>query len=741
MKKQGRQQRVWSSWLRGVLAIPVLVALFVGLAITGLPMLGTLQAAESIEEAAAAARKLQLEGTRLQLQGDLQGAVQHYRESIALLPNERLESLIEQLEKQVEKAEEVAVDRPAVAGPQPDPQPEPEAAAVSGIEPDTTIALQEQESTEGVPEAVVRERVAMNPEEELIYAFMDWSLSQVSDVTQGLGFMLETDHDYTLNFVDGRYEIRLDPFILYIVDDSGLDFGPLVFHLEPQSADLLMVRMTLPESVAIFDQADIVATLTVGSQNVSGEWDRGLLAFDWAGFNLGNLTIEDSEQQGRLDIEELVLGMALTRDEDGAWEERYQGHMNGLSFVLEDSVDCDINHMGLLYSLSGTDFFRYIELRKKFTAMAGMGEASELAEWKEYFSAIDEFLEIVNTYANALTVEGVKVRVEDMLFAFDTMEASGDMRQEQENGLLVYDSQGLISGVEVAELGDAEYSEAITVAVDQLTFAGQGAMKQFPPDLFANLFNALELAEQEASEEIEMHMAGHVMEFAGTILELIQGSSLEVNVKGVNVLNAMPEPVTVDLAAIGGGFDVGTGEGGTVRTQVAFSGLTGLDQGDGAMPEAARFNLELKNIPSLLALIPESDTLMDGDMGAIEGHLMAQAMGSLMTSNLALAVIDSFIAFPASRIEVDFLSELDTDASFFSTSELNLLISNADDLTRIIKSFGADPEMLQMLTTLVALGDRSEVNGTTVDRIDARINQEGKVFINTKDVTLMFFPE
>lgn len=740
MENQGMQQRVWSGWLRGMVAIPVLVALFVGLAMTGTPMLGTLQAAESIEEAAAAARKLQLEGTRMQLQGDLQGAVEQYRQSIALLPNERLESLIGQLEKQIEKSREVEAGRLADADPQPETHVEPDPVTVPEVESDTAMTLQEQEVGEGLPEAVVPQRVPMNPEEDLIYAFMDWMLEQVPDAVQGLGVRLETDRDYALTAVDGRYEVRLDPCILYIMDDSGLELGPIVFHLEPQNTDLLAVRMMLPETVPIFDQATTVATLTVGSQNISGEWDRGVLAFDWAGLNLENLVIEDTEQQGRLDIQELVLGTVLTKDEEGGWEERYQGHINGLAFG-ENSVSFNINHIGLLYNLGGLDFYRYMELRKEFTAMAGWTEEPTLAEWKEYFSSIDEFLQIVTTYTNALTIEGVRARVDDMLVAFESLEATGDMRQDEENGLLVYDSRGVIKGVDVTEQGAGEYSEAIAVAVDQLTFAGQGTMRQIPADLFADLFKALELAEQEASEEIETKMAGHVMEFVGTMLSLVQDSSFAINVSGVNVLNAMPDPVTVESAAIGAGFDVGEGEGGTIHTQVTFSGLAGIDQGARTMPEAARFDLKLKNIPSLLALMPESSTLVTSDMEAIQGQLMAQAMGSLMTSSLALAVTDSFIAFPASRIDVTFLSKLDSAASFFSTSELNLLINNADDLTRIIQNFGADPEMLQMLTTLVALADRSEVNGTTVDRIDARIDQEGKVFINTKDVTLMFFPE
>ena len=52
------------------------------------------------------AKQLQLEGTRLQLQGDIGGAIKKYQESLALQPNTNLEGLLLKLEKQNSKVEE-----------------------------------------------------------------------------------------------------------------------------------------------------------------------------------------------------------------------------------------------------------------------------------------------------------------------------------------------------------------------------------------------------------------------------------------------------------------------------------------------------------------------------------------------------------------------------------------------------------------------------------------------------------
>ncbi len=57
------------------------------------------------------ADRLQIEGTRLQLRGDLQGAVHKYRESLALKPDKRLEDLVHRLEQRIGKPRKTGVAR------------------------------------------------------------------------------------------------------------------------------------------------------------------------------------------------------------------------------------------------------------------------------------------------------------------------------------------------------------------------------------------------------------------------------------------------------------------------------------------------------------------------------------------------------------------------------------------------------------------------------------------------------
>ena len=74
--------------------------------------LGTsvIHAAETVEDINIAAKRLRMEGADLQFQGKMVEALAKYKESLALQPNQKLESLTEKLEKQVGTGETVTME-------------------------------------------------------------------------------------------------------------------------------------------------------------------------------------------------------------------------------------------------------------------------------------------------------------------------------------------------------------------------------------------------------------------------------------------------------------------------------------------------------------------------------------------------------------------------------------------------------------------------------------------------------
>jgi hypothetical protein len=165
-----------------------------------------------------------------------------------------------------------------------------------------------------------------------------------------------------------------------------------------------------------------------------------------------------------------------------------------------------------------------------------------------------------------------------------------------------------------------------------------------------------------------------------------------------------------------------------------------MAQGSNTVPQAGRLRLELGRIPSLLNLINDPSALAGGNMQAVQGQLMMNGMAALMQSGMNLSMADSFIVFPAAKMTLALLAQVDPQAKYLSTGTMNVAIENPEELQRIIRSCSADPKIAQMLATLTALADRRQENGKTVDKIDAKIDATGKVLINAKDVTSMFFP-
>lgn len=91
---------VKSRYLSGNRSLLAITALAV--AITFAPNLSPMaRASEVTSQETTAARQLQMEGTRLQLQGNVEGAIKKYKESLGLQPNEKLDTLLKKLEKQV----------------------------------------------------------------------------------------------------------------------------------------------------------------------------------------------------------------------------------------------------------------------------------------------------------------------------------------------------------------------------------------------------------------------------------------------------------------------------------------------------------------------------------------------------------------------------------------------------------------------------------------------------------------
>ncbi len=703
-----------------------------------IPMLPSVQeahAAESTRDATVTARQLQLEGKRLQLQ-----------------PNETSENeekttaiMAEQIS--VVEPSHTATDIPA--GKQtPVPLPQGQVVdtvrtpAVGGSQepPPVGVMPQYKETIKQMQQSIVIERTPGTLEEEMISAFTDWILGFFPQKTENADFSLQTNRSYTITQTDDHYEVHLAPFTFFFGEKDTIDLSPIVFTFRPQGKDKLAVTLHLPDTAPIRTEGKPVAELIIGSQDISGTWDRAISNFDRADMQFGNLVIQDSINKDRIEIKKLLLGTICSKDEHGAWNEKFQSDITGLSFVA-DEVTSTICHIAAHFNLDGSNFTRYAALKKSMQGTINQLEYMKLPEIKKYFSNIDEYLQILSAYRTSATIQDINVISDGDTFSLDSIDMAGTLHKDALGGKIIYSSTINAQGFAFTEKADPQKPHPVSTVLNHMGLIGEGTLKPIPPNLFTDLSAVIEGMENVKEEDSDAYVANHGLAFATKILELIESYSAEINLKGLNIAHATPNPVTIETAKLAGGFDVGTGEGGTIHTLLNFYGFNGIDQGEDNIPESANFYIELKKIPSLLKLIPSPAALATGNMQQIKGQIAMNGMNTLMMSALTFSLADSFIAFPASRLSLNLLAHIDNKAKYLSTGSLNVTIENPDEFMRIAKSLGADQDMQKMLTTMSALADRTDENRKIVDTIDAKVNKDGKVFINSKDVTLMFFPE
>jgi len=753
MTGAGMEKSKPGSRFRGMALTGCVLAALMGCASMGVVPLAasTAQAAEAVRDPASAARELQLEGARLQLQGQTDQAIKKYKESLALQPNPRLDSLVQQLETQQNK-QQSAPAAPAVAEQIPPPSPAPAAppaeAAVDKTAPGAPPPpVQPQQATSASapaapvaapPEPPPVERKPASPEEALIYAFTDWAVGLLPPPGHGKDVGLKTNRNYGIVPVDGGYEVRLEPCTLVLDEKNSVEFGPLVLRFKPQDANTLAVAVRLPDKAPIIEVGKPAAELTFGRQEINGVWDRNLMNFTRIDAKLGDLALEDVAKTGRLSLKELTLNSVAAKGEQESWTEKMQGQANGLAFVAKDA-DFKLARIEARAEVTGANATRSYALRQSL--QRGLNRMDQLPrpELKQLLADFDEYMQLLNAYTGSMSIQGVQSTSKGDVFSLESIELSGGLRKDAQAGKFVYTSKGDLNNLAYAEGKTPEKPQPVASSLRHVGLIGEGGVKIPPPHLFADLSTAIEGLDKTPPEQSDAYLAKHGMEFAQKVLALIEGYSNEISLEDLRVVNAQPTPVTLDKAILSGGFKAGGAEGGIVHSRVHFSGFKGLAQETGNVPESANIQLEVKKIPSLLNLI-SSPALAAGNMQQVQGELMINGMNALMTSGLTLSLTDSFVAFPATRLTLALMAASDQKAKYFSTGEMKLVVENPEEFLKIARSLSSDPETEKMLATLTALADRREENGKIADRIDARVDGAGKVFINAKDVTAMFFP-
>ncbi len=746
------------------LLIPLVIGPVMGTAVEPVPVV---RAAEAGSQAEILARKLQLEGTQLQLQGNLPEALEKYRQSLALRPNDRLQRLVDRLSQHARKnamtTGQAKTTAPAKAKADSAPVQAMEAAPAPGglqsVQATAAKPSSRAEASEANAPATIGTAVASkaaspapvvhhpaSPQEALVYDFVDWALGQLDSLVGQGKIALQTRREYTVTRTGDSYQVRLDPFILTTDEKNAtIDLGPLIVTARPRATDTLAVHVQVPGRIPFLKQGVEGMALVIGQQDLALVWERKQKSFPALDMDLANLKLDlkadagGEEAPAAVTLGRLSFHSRLEDDGTGQWTETYRGGLNDL-LIADGEERGTIGSVSFSSTGKGTDLANYLGLKEQYRLIVENSGNLKPEDLETISHMLDHYLKTLASSNGKILWRDIHFRSGNQdIFGVDQGSLVATMSRAEDDGHFLFNGTGKVSGVVINE-PDAE--QPISCRIKAVSLHNDFRLNPIPPTLFSDIYASLTRAESmQDKKEQENYLTRTGLEYGKTILDLIGGGSTEIAISGVRLNNVMPQPITLGKAAVGNEFDTGTGDGGTYRFTIHFSDFTGMDQGMGNIPRAASLNLELSHIPSLLALITDPTTILEQGSSQLQQQAMMNGMNLLFSSGLTLSLVDSFIAFPDSRLDIGMKAQVNQNARYLSTGFLKLAMENPDKFNQIVNGLFGDPDLQQMLATVTALANRTTANGRTVDRIDAQLTPEGRIMVNSKDVTAMFLPQ
>ncbi|GEM_PF-4088266 len=185
---------------------------------------------------------------------------------------------------------------------------------------------------------------------------------------------------------------------------------------------------------------------------------------------------------------------------------------------------------------------------------------------------------------------------------------------------------------------------------------------------------------------------------------------------------------------------------GRLRMQLGFEDLETGKQGPipaDLTPTGLNLDLSLVNLPPhfgewLLDLGQEAAAGGDADQ---EDRLQQQILARIMRSGIGLVLRDTRVQFPDSLLKLNLDARIDPKAVFQSVGGFEFEAVNLDRLIQAARTLGAvDQGADQVLALFSALAARHKEGDRVIDRLQARVDAQGRIWVNGKDVTALFIP-
>lgn len=197
---------------------------------------------------------------------------------------------------------------------------------------------------------------------------------------------------------------------------------------------------------------------------------------------------------------------------------------------------------------------------------------------------------------------------------------------------------------------------------------------------------------------------------------------------------------TIKRISLGSGFNQEQGSSFILEVD-----LSDLDTQSPAMPTdlspvSIRLDMSLSNIPpkllwQIMRASLASEQLPEDEQ---EDYLDKAFATMLMNSKLALDLRDSFVSTPEARLDFKADAAIDPKAAFSAIGNFYLQIEGMDKALERFAGLIDQSTAGRLLAILIALSNRTQNAGKTIDSFVLKLTEEGKLLLNGKDVTGLF---
>ncbi|MBM9519421.1 hypothetical protein JWG39_06250 [Desulforhopalus vacuolatus] len=740
---------------------------------------------------ASMARQLQLEGTRLQLKGDLAGALEKYQQSLKLKANPRLEKISRRIAEKTGKTaagteateavvqEVVAPVAPTditLAAPVP---PKPEATEA------TSVAKVQEVPAAGVASATETAQpaaVPASPEEARIRNMvsrmitMTSTFSGINDSEVTADNILQIDPNYTVtpwiqlttkerqqivpeytSSDEGKYDNTFSVNLgkVGIKTQSGETISidaPFILKVEITAKDKLFCSLILPPSIPLTSEGKPLLEITSTASTLEGVWDEDLNAFTTTLYKMTSPKFFFAPKKNNSGFN-YSGGMASVNfksvlDTDGPdWNYKTDGNAEDFSFYGKDIPLFTIGAGRISYSVEGREALTLRSLIKEYVncissfqeSIAANNSDGIASNGETFFHIIDSALKIYSKSNSNFQLNNINIsnpEQSESTFHIDGINlTSEDSRTAQGNIV----SNTLFTFNSISSLITEGEQQPTAINIDEVSFKFSGGLEKIPENFFVSNYKKIKpmiksIIDESADED---EIAGIAIEISRNVLSLLRECKENIAVNNVEVKG----PFNGKLAnfTLAQGITAGGGKDNSISHNIRFSGLD-IPAMAAFLPTDANIDIKALQLPPLLSLIPDAATttqLIKDD--TFDSYFQSKI---LEESHFITGVLDNnYITFANAAIKLNGRFQQDSSSPVMAQGKAVMEIENADNINTLLQSLPNGQQLQGPLTMLTSFANRTTADGKTTDTIKLVLTPEGKIMVNDKDLTGMFFPQ